>query len=95
MGINDEYSRDAYQFEQVHEESDSEEDLELDPEMWESMYSDELFDGWAIFQEYVHSRYLTVKRNCTFSKFSELVIRPEMYSLCYNPSIMRSRPGTK
>jgi hypothetical protein len=87
MGINDEYSRDAYQFEQVHDDSDDEEvDIEVDPEMWEAMYSEEIFDGWTIFQDYIHANYLTIQHNCTFTKFSELLIRPEMYRDCLSPS---------
>jgi hypothetical protein len=81
MGLNDEYSRDAYQFEQVYDSDDSDEfDYEVDPETWESLYSEELFDGWTIFQEYIYSNYLSVKNTCTFSKFCDLVIRPDIYS---------------
>jgi hypothetical protein len=88
MGLNDEYSRDAYQFEQVHEDPDDQEepDIEVSPEMWESIYSEEIFDGWTIFQEYIYSNYLTVRSHCTFTTFSELLIRPEMYESCARPS---------
>jgi len=88
MGINDEYSRDAYQFEQVWE-SDGEADdvdVELDPETWESLYSEEIFDGWTVFQEYIQSNYLTLKSNCTFTKFCDLVIHPSKYAHCNSPS---------
>jgi hypothetical protein len=93
MGINDEYSRDAYQFEQVYEDSDDQEELETEthPELWESMYSEEIFDGWTILQEYIHANYLTLKNNCTFTKFCELVIQPSRYSQSHAQSSFAMR----
>jgi hypothetical protein len=93
MGINDEYSRDAYQFEQVHEDSDDQEeiDIEVEPEIWESIYSEALFDGWSLFQEFIHANFLITKSSCTFTKFCELVIQPAIYRPCDTPSSLALR----
>ena len=79
MGINDEYSRDAY-YEQTWYSDDSDEpETDLHPEDWQDFYSDELLDGWTYLQEYLNSRYLILKNNCTFPKFVELVMHPEKF----------------
>ena len=54
MGLNDEYSRDAYAYEQIHDSDDSDDDFdpELHPEDWQDMYSDELLDAWMKIREY-------------------------------------------
>jgi len=81
MGVNDEYSRDAYTFEQAWEDSDDSDEFanDLDPEDWEAMYSEEIHDGWTIFNEYVNDNYLMLKSSCTYTKFVELLLRPELY----------------
>ena len=81
MGVNDEYSRDAYTFEQAWEDSDDSDEFanDLDPEDWEAMYSEEIHDGWSILNEYVNDNYLMMKSSCTYTKFVELLLRPELY----------------
>ena len=86
MGVNDEYSRDAYTFEQAWDSDDSDEfDHDLDPEDWEALYSEEIHDGWSIFNEYINENYLMLKNNCTYTKFVELLLRPDLYYTC-NPT---------
>jgi len=80
MGINDEYSRDAYNFEESWDSDDLDDfDQELEPEDWEALYSEEIHDGWSIFNEYVNDNYLMLKNTCTYTKFVELLLRPELY----------------
>jgi|APCry1669192860_1035435.scaffolds.fasta_scaffold30314_1 hypothetical protein len=88
MGINDEYSRDAYLGDHYAYDSDESDDveLEIDPEEWEIRYSEEIHDGWATFQGYIHDNYLTIKDNCTISKFIELLIEPTKFRPTFNPS---------
>ena len=76
MGLNDEYSRDAYAYEQAYESDDSDEsgDPELHPEDWQDMYSQELLDGWMKIREYTEARYLV--NRATFPQFVEFVIDP-------------------
>ena len=79
MGINDEYSHDAY-YEQTWDSDDTDEpETDLHPEDWQDFYSDELLDGWTYLMEYVNSRYLTFKNRCNFPKFVELVMHPERF----------------
>ena len=88
MGINDEYSRDAYLGDHYAYDSEESDDVEveIDPEEWEIRYSEEIHDGWAIFQEFMTDNYLTTKNNCTISKFTELLIAPEKFRPTFNPS---------
>jgi hypothetical protein len=86
MGVNDEYSRDAYTFEQSWDSDDSDEFVnELDPEDWEAMYSEEIHDGWTILKDYINDNYLMMKNTCNYTKFVELLLHPEMYYLI-NPT---------
>jgi len=73
MGINDEYSRDAY-YEQAWDSDDSDPEVqELHPEDWQDLHSDELMNGWIYVQEYVYDNYLNF-RGCNYHKFVELVV---------------------
>ena len=46
MGINDEYSRDAYNYELAYDSDGSDEfDYELPEEDWQDWYSEELLDA--------------------------------------------------
>jgi len=75
MGLNDEYSRDAYNYEQAYESDDSDEfDPELHPEDWQDMYSQELLDGWMKIREYTEARYIV--NRATFNMFVHFVIDP-------------------
>jgi hypothetical protein len=73
MGINDEYSRDAYNYDLAYDSDGSDEfELDLHPEDWQDMYSQELLDGWMKIREYTESRYMNLR--ATFPKFIELVL---------------------
>jgi len=73
MGINDEYSRDAYNYDLSYDSDGSDDfDLDLHPEDWQDMYSQELLDGWMKIREYAESRYMTIR--ATYPKFVELVL---------------------
>jgi len=79
MGLNDEYSRDAYTYDQAYDSDDSDDfDPELHPEDWQDMYSQELLDGWMKIREFTETRY--IKNSATFNLFVEFVIDP---SRCY------------
>jgi hypothetical protein len=81
MGINDEYSRDAYQVEQYAYDSDGSDDFdpELHPEDWQDMYSQELLDGWNFVLEFIHDNYLGRKPCCTYPKFVDMVLNPAQF----------------
>jgi hypothetical protein len=62
MGINDEYSRDAYNYDLAYDSDGSDEfDPELHPEDWQDMYSQELLDGWMKIRDYMEERYLETR----------------------------------
>jgi len=76
MGQGDEYSRDAYQYEQTwnsDEESD-EFDSQLDPEDWQAVYSEDLLDAWMIIYDELQKNYLT--HVVKYSQFVDLVMEP-------------------
>ena len=73
MGINDEYSRDAYNYDLAYDSDGSDEfDTELHPEDWQDMYSQELLDGWMKVREYTETRYMNVL--ATYPDFVDLVL---------------------
>lgn len=75
MGINDEYSRDAYQYEQSWDSDDSDEfDSHLDPEDWQAVYSEELLNAWMTIRVWHEDRYLPVP--VTYNSFIEFVLNP-------------------
>lgn len=75
MGHGDEYSRDAYNYELAYDSDDSDEvDLELDPEDWQDMYSQEILDGWMLIREYTEDHYMQIRG--TFPDFVQLVLNP-------------------
>jgi hypothetical protein len=84
MGINDEYSRDAYQFEEVWD-SDEHEDLEeeIDPEDWQVYYSEEIYDGWSTLLEYIYDNFMVTR--ATYTEFADFVTFPSQLS--WNPSV--------
>lgn len=94
MGVNDEYSRDAYQYEQAwNSDEDSDEfDSQLDPEDWQAVYSEDLLDAWMIIYEELRVNYLshTVK----YSQFIEFVMEPWKWSPCSDPSPTHRRLWT-
>ena len=76
MGQGDEYSRDAYNYDLAPDsDTDSDDvDLELHPEDWQDMYSQELLDGWMVMKDYLDENYVQIYG--TFPKFVELVLDP-------------------
>ena len=80
MGINDEYSRDAYNYEEAYD-SDGSSDFDpyLDHESWQDMYSEELLHAWETIQEYVYDKYLSLSHECTYPKFVDFVLNSYNY----------------
>lgn len=76
MGINDEYSRDAFQYDLAYESdaSDEEFEIEVDPEDWEAIYSDELLDAWMYIREFCEEIYLQPR--ASFTQFIQFVLQP-------------------
>ena len=75
MGINDEYSRDAYQYEQSWDSDDSDEfDLQVDPEDWQAIYSEELLNAWMTIRVWHEDRYLPLQ--VTYNSFIGFVLNP-------------------
>jgi hypothetical protein len=87
MGLNDEYSRDAYQGEQYAYDSDCSDDYdpEIHPEDWQDLYSDELLDGWNFVLEFIHDNFLGRKPSCTYPKFVDLVLNPTQFPPSLDP----------
>jgi hypothetical protein len=84
MGVNDEYSRDAYSYELAYDSDGSDEfDHELDPEVWQDMYSGELLDGWMHIREYLEGNYLQCRAG--FPQFVELVLEPSKWYTTQEP----------
>jgi hypothetical protein len=78
MGINDEYSRDAYNYELAYDSDESEHDNEpLHPEDWQDWYSEELLEAWNVIREYIDSNY--IQHKATYSKFVDFVMHPEKF----------------
>lgn len=91
MGINDEYSRDAYLGDHYAYNSDEDSDdvdSQLDPEDWQAMYSDELLDAWTIIYETLSQNYLahTVK----YTQFIEFIMEPWRWTARSPPTVIHS-----
>lgn len=88
MGVNDEYSRDAYVGDHYVYDSDDSDDFDpfLDAESWQDMYSEELLYAWGKIQEYVHAKYLVLDRNCTYPSFVEFVMEPHLWHPTQTPA---------
>jgi hypothetical protein len=78
MGINDEYSRDAYVYEQVWD-SDDEAEVpdDLHPADWQDLYSQELLNGWMVIRSYLDTNY--IESSATYPKFVDLVMDPSKW----------------
>lgn len=86
MGLNDEYSRDAYTYEQAYDSDDSDDfDLELHPEDWQDMYSAELLDAWMSIREYLEENYMKI--NTGYHHFVEFVLDPGIWTTSGTPGI--------
>lgn len=84
MGLGDEYSRDAFNFEQAYESDGSDDfDTDLHPEDWQDMYSKELLDGWMIIKGYADDHYVPIRG--TYPDFVNLVLSPEYWYTSQEP----------
>jgi hypothetical protein len=86
MGINDEYSRDAYNYDLAYDSDESDDfDPELHPEDWQDMYSAELLDAWMIIRGFMEENY--IKCVAHFPEFVDLVLHPaNWYSTVQPPT---------
>jgi hypothetical protein len=85
MGINDEYSRDAYNYDLAYDSDDGYESPDLlDPEDWQDWYSEELLDAWTRIKEYQDTNY--IKINSKYPKFVEFIISQNKISLIDSPT---------
>jgi hypothetical protein len=79
MGLRDEWSRDAF-FEDPVNEVPSDDDFEevpLHAEMWQALFSDEIWDSWVVYTEFTYDNFL--KRLATFFDFNELFTSPQRF----------------
>ena len=76
MGINDEYSRDAYTGDQYAYDSDGSDDFDpfLDDESWQDIYSEELIYAWEKIHEFVDDNYLLFDSSTKFPHFVGFVM---------------------
>ena len=77
MGINDEYSRDAYLGDAYAYNSEDESvDSEPypDPEDWQAAHSEDLLDAWSIIYEELQKNYMI--HLVDYPKFVEFVMEP-------------------
>ena len=87
MGLNDEYSRDAYSYDPIYEDSDGSDDFDsqLDPEDWQDMYSDELLDAWMALRNFLDDNY--IRTSAKFPEFVDLVLNPQRWYSHTDPSM--------
>jgi hypothetical protein len=77
MGVNDEYSRDAYSGDQYAYNSDGDSDdfdSQLDPEDWQDVYSQELLNAWMTIRMWYEERYMPVRSS--YHAFVRFVLNP-------------------
>jgi hypothetical protein len=92
MGLNDEYSRDAYNYEQAYDSDGSDEfDPFVHPEDWQDIYSDELLGAWENIQNYLYTNFLAFRRECSYPKFVDFVMDPSRYEQTFDPSYHSER----
>jgi hypothetical protein len=85
MGRNDEYSRDAHDYELAYDSDGSEDfDSQLDPEDWQDMYSEELLNAWMKIRTYMDDNYINTR--ATYPKFVDLVLHSNRWYSTEEPS---------
>jgi hypothetical protein len=87
MGINDEYSRDAYDY-QIAYDSDDSADSEpepLHPEDYQDWYSEQLLDAWMTIREHADQYYMNIPVG--FPKFVDFVMNPSPFYTEDPPSV--------
>jgi len=73
MGINDEYSRDAYNYDLAYDSDGSDGAAnDVHPEDWQDLHSQELLDAWMRIREYTDARYVNIQGG--YPKFVDLVL---------------------
>ena len=83
MGLGDEYSRDAYNYDLAYDSEESDDfDSDLHPEDWQDMYSQELLDAWMKIREYTEIHYMKI--DAGFPEFVDLVLEPHNW---FGPSV--------
>jgi hypothetical protein len=86
MGINDEYSRDAFTYELAYDSDENDETPDpLHPEDWQDWYSEQLIDAWMTIRQYSEENYIYMKTG--FHKFVEFVMEPEDFYDANQPSL--------
>lgn len=76
MGVNNEYSIDAFQHEDARDEDIQEEDeLLLDPESWHDWNSEHVLNMWMSLRQYLEDNSMNniLMTKATFHKFAEFV----------------------
>jgi hypothetical protein len=81
MGINDEYSRDAYLGDQYAYDSSGEEGEFLEepmhPEDWQDWNSEQLLDAWMTLCQYAEERYISL--GVSYPDFVYFVMNSTLY----------------
>jgi hypothetical protein len=85
MGINDEYSRDAYLSEDVGPDGQDENapDSPLHPEDWQDWYSEKLMDTWMSLRAIAEAHYVdnSVLSRAQYTQWVEFVMNPQEWGL--------------
>lgn len=86
MGINDEYSRDAYLGDHYAYDSDESDDheIELDEESWQDWYSEEILDAWMTLRGHLDENY--IQTSAKYPEFVELVLNSGQWYTAEDPS---------
>ena len=85
MGLNDEYARDAYIYDQVWDSDDEDlEGPELGEEDWQDLCSQELLNGWMILRTYLDENY--IESRATYNLFVNFVLYPSRWFSEMTPS---------
>lgn len=86
MGINDEYSRDAYNYELAYESDDSVDSPDpIHPEDWQDWYSEQLLDAWMTIRQMAEEDYTQVRVG--FPQFVEFVMHSDDVYTEVEPSL--------
>jgi len=95
MGINDEYSRDAYNYELAYDSDDSVDSPDpLHPEDWQDWYSEQLLDAWLTIRGMAEEGYTQVRTG--YPQFVEFVMDPtEFYTTETSPRALAMWNGIK
>jgi hypothetical protein len=79
MGINDEYSRDAYNYELAYDSDDSSSEPDpLHPEDWQDWYSEQILDAWMTIRQFTNENY--IKLDVTYPQFVDFVMDSSSYN---------------